>query len=117
MERKRELKLLIEELNNSRTEEDILKYLIQIVKAFTISEYRDVFLNPYYKSLMPEIRKDVLKELSFLRDSLVNELDTIESELKKVENSNTDKLKELKRDCLSLIYEIDEKQKDIENLS
>ena len=116
MARKRELKVLIEELSNSRTEEDILKYLIQIVKAFGVREYREVFLNPYYKSLVPDIKKEVLKEISFLRESLVSEIDAIDIELKKVDNENFDKLKDLKKDCISLIYEIDEKQKDIENL-
>lgn len=116
MARKKEFKVLKQELSNSRTEEDILKYLIQIVKAFGVREYREVFLNPYYKSLVPDIKKEVLKEISFLRESLSNEVDAIDIELKKVDNDNLEKLKDLKRDCLSLIYEIDEKQKDIENL-
>ncbi len=116
MARKKELKVLLEELDNSRTEEDILNCLIQIVKAFGVREYREVFLNPYYKSLVPDIKKEVLKEIKFLRESLAGEIDAIDTELKKVDNENINKLRDLKRDCISLIYEIDEKQKDIENL-
>lgn len=112
----KELKELKEELNNSKTEEDILDLLIQIVKRFGPGEYREVFLNPFYKSLIPDIKKDVLKEIEFLRNSISEEIDAIEDELKKVDNENQEKLRNLKRDCISLIYEIDEKKKDIENL-
>jgi hypothetical protein len=113
-----DLKILIEELNDSKTEEDIIKYLIKIVKGFNVYEYKDiVFTNPFYKSLIPDIRSNVIEEILFLRKSLIDEIDGIDIELKKVENDDTkEKLKELKRDCISLIYEIDERQKDINSL-
>ena len=113
-----DLKILIEELNNSKTEEDIIKYLIKIVKGFNVYEYKDiVFTNPFYKSLIPDIRSNVIEEILFLRKSLIDEIDGIDIELKKVENDDMkEKLKGLKRDCMSLIYEIDERQKDINSL-
>jgi len=46
---RKDLKILIEELNDSKTEEDIIKYLIKIVKGFNVYEYKDlVFTNPFY---------------------------------------------------------------------
>lgn len=117
MGRIKELKELKEELNNSKTEEDILTLLIQIVKRFGPGEYREVFLNPFFKSLIPDIKKSVLKDIDFLRNSIEEEIDAIDTELKKVDNPNEEQLRNIKRDCISLIYEIDEKQKDIENLS
>ena len=113
-----DLKILIKELNNSKTEEDIIKYLIKIVKGFNVYEYKDiVFTNPFYKSLIPDIRSNVIEEILFLRKSLIDEIDGIDIELKKVENDDMkEKLKGLKRDCMSLIYEIDERQKDINSL-
>lgn len=113
-----DLKILIEELNNSKTEEDIIKYLIKIVKGFNVYEYKDiVFNNPFYKSLIPDIRSNVIEEILFLRQSLIDEINGIDIELKKVDNDDMKKeLKGLKRDCISLIYEIDERQKDIDNL-
>jgi hypothetical protein len=115
---RKDLKILIEELNDSKTEEDIIKYLIKIVKGFNVYEYKDlVFTNPFYKSLIPDIRSNVIEEILFLRKSLIDEIDGIDIELKKVENDDMkEKLKELKRDCMSLIYEIDERQKDINSL-
>lgn len=115
---KKDLKILIDELNNSKTEEDIIKYLIKIVKGFNVYEYKDiVFTNPFYKSLIPDIRSNVIEGILFLRQSLIDEIDSIDIELNKVENDDLkEKLKSLKRDCISLIYEIDERQKDIDNL-
>ena len=115
---KKDLKILIDELNNSKTEEDIIKYLIKIVKGFNVYEYKDiVFTNPFYKSLIPDIRSNVIEGILFLRQSLIDEIDGIDIELKKVENDDLkEKLKSLKRDCISLIYEIDERQKDIDSL-
>jgi hypothetical protein len=115
---KKDLKILIEELNNSKTEEDIIKYLIKIVKGFNVYEYKDiVFNNPFYKSLIPDIKSNVVEQILLLRKSLIDEVDGIDVELKKVNNDELkDKLKSLKRDCISLIYEIDERQKDIDSL-
>lgn len=116
MNRKKDLKLLIDELNSQKTEEDILHYLLEIVKRFSFFEYQKVFINPFYKSLIPDIQKIVLSEITDLRNSITQEIDTIDKELKKVDNPEEESLRNLKRDCISLLYEIDEKRKDIENL-
>ncbi len=115
---KKDLKILIEELGKLKTEESILECLIKIVRGFNPSEYKElVFHNPYYKSLLPEIKDFVLKEISVLKNSVSEEIDGIDIELKKVDNKNKKTLKELKKDCLSMIYEIDERLKEIQSLS
>lgn len=117
MDRKTDLSNLINELNSAKTEEDIIECLTIIVKGFNVHEYREVVIsNPFYKSLIPDIKKEVFSEISVLRNSLQDEIDEIEKELKKVDNESSEKLKSLKRDCISLIYEIDERKKDIDNL-
>ncbi len=117
MARKKDLDNLIGELNKAKTEEDIIEYLSLIVKGFNVYEYKEVILsNPFYKSLIPDIKKDIFSEISVLRKSLEDEIDEIEKELNKVDNESSEKLKSLKRDCISLIYEIDERKKDIDNL-
>lgn len=114
MSRKSELKILKQKLNDSKTEEDIFECLIHLVKGYGVNEYIEVFENPFYKSLLPDIKKDVLEDIKFLKESLENEIEAIDRELSS--NINSDTLKSLKRDCISLIYEIDERKKDIENL-
>lgn len=118
MSRKRKLKFLIENLDSLRTEEEILECLISIVKGYPSYEYDYiVFANPYYKSLIPDIKKEVLKEVVFLRESIMTEIDNINSQMQAAESENFEKLTKLKQECQALIYEIDEKYKDIENLS
>ena len=115
---KRDLSKLLSELSKLKTEESILECLIRIVRGFNPSEYKDVvFSNPYYRSLLPEIKDFVFKEISVLKNSISEEIDGIDIELKKVDNENEKTLKELKKDCLSMIYEIDERLKEIQSLS
>lgn len=115
---KSDLSKLLSELSKLKTEESILECLIRIVRGFNPSEYKDVvFSNPYYRSLLPEIKDFVLKEISVLKNSISEEINGIDIELKKVDNENEKTLKELKKDCLSMIYEIDERLKEIQSLS
>jgi hypothetical protein len=108
---------LKKDLDDSRTEEDILKFLILLVKKFSFDKYKDIFYsNPYYRALLPDIKKDVFREILFLRDSLMAEVENIDNQLKIIDNPNSEKLKELKRDCISLIYEVDEKYREIDSL-
>ena len=110
---------ILEELKNSRTEEDILKNLILIVKGSKREKYENIiFNNPFYKSLIPDIKKEIIDDLEKIASSINDEIKTIEKDLKKVANkSSSNQLKSLKKDCLALIYEIDEKKKEVESLS
>ena len=114
----KDIKPLFEDLNKSLTEEEILKHLILLVKGFDPIQYREViYTNPYYKSLIPDIQKDIIEELEKINKSIQSEIDTIESDLKKANITSAKELKKLKSDCLSLIYEIDERKKEIDSLS
>jgi hypothetical protein len=55
--------------------------------------------------------------LDKISKSIQNEIDTIESDLKKANITSAKELKMLKSDCLALIYEIDERKKEIDSLS
>lgn len=117
MSRKKNLEKLINRLNESKTEKDIFDCLLHLVKGFGVHEYHGIFQNPFYKSLLPDVKKDVLEEIKFLRNSLETEIQAIDLELNKPNNSESKKLESLKRDCISLIYEINERKSDIENLN
>jgi hypothetical protein len=114
---KRDLSKLISELSKLKTEDTILECLLKIVRGFNPNEYKEViFSNPYYKSLLPEIKEVILGEISILKKSISEEIDGIDIELKKVDNDDEKILKNLKKDCLSMIYEIDERLKEIKSL-
>lgn len=113
----KKLETFIECLENSTTEEDILDNLTKIVKGFSICKYKSrVLSNPYFKSLLPDVKEIVYKEIQTYRDSIKHEIAEIENELNNPSNKSLDKLKSLKRDCVSLLYEIDQKEKDLRDL-
>ena len=108
---------VIESLELSRTEDEIVKILTKIVKDFNINLYRNIILtNPYYKSLFVDVKENITREISIIRNSIVDEISEISKEIKNCNTNNVDKLKELKRDCVSLLYEINEREKDISRL-
>lgn len=110
---------ILEDLKKANTEEDILNNLVKMVKRFDQEHYKEIiYSNPFYKSLIPDIQKEVLSELDQLAKSISEEISTIENDLKKIGNKDSEKqLKSIKKDCLSLIYEIDERKKEIMMLS
>ena len=116
MENKKEV--LIKKLKESLTEEDILENLILIVKGFDKNFYTDIIHNnPYYKSLIPDIKSSIISDLDRVSKSIQTEIDKIELNLKSVSLSDSIELKKAKRECLALIYEIDERKKEIDSLS
>lgn len=112
-------KQILEDLEKANTEEDILSNLVKMVKIFEQEHYKQIiYSNPFYKSLIPDIQKEVISELEKLAQSINDEILTIESDLKIVGNKDSEKqLKLIKKDCLSLIYEIDERKKQVQMLS
>ena len=122
MSKEEEFIFLFEELENSNNEEEVFKNLKRILKESSSVFYKNKILNnPYFKSLLIDVREDVLIEISEIRKSLKDEIKSIDVEImsllsKDKDNSNINKFKSLKRDCVSLVYEIDDRKKDIINL-
>ena len=110
------LEIIFETLDKSTTEEDILHNLTKIVKGFSIDQYKNrVLSNPYFKSLIPDIKSIIYKELQFYKESINDEIKEIDKELNG-DNSFPDKLKSLRRDCISLLYEIEKREKELDQL-
>ena len=122
MSKKEEFNFLFEELENSKNEEEVYKNLKRLLKESNSKFYKNKILdNPYFKSLVVDVREDVLDDISVIRKSLTEEIKSIDAEIlillsKDKNNPNIDKFKSLKRDCISLVYEIDDRKKDIVNL-
>jgi hypothetical protein len=112
---KEEFDKAISELKSCRTEDEILSSLTFIVKGFNISLYKEILLsNPYYKDLLVDVKQDVISDLKKLKEVINDEIISIDEALKKEGYSS--KLRELKGDCLSLSYEIDNKIMEIKSL-
>ena len=110
-----EFELAIDNLKSSKTEDEILSHLTFIVKGFNISLYKDILLsNPYYKDVFIDIKEDVLFDLERLKETINEEIKSIDTELRK--DLAPLKLKELKGDCISLLYEVERKISEIESI-
>ena len=52
-------------------EEDIIENLTQIVKGFSVHFFKDdLFQNPFYKLLLLDIKKDVLRKNTYLHEEI-----------------------------------------------
>jgi hypothetical protein len=115
-------KNLYETLLTSQSEEEAFNNLKNILKQCSTSEYKkDIISNPFFKSLLPDVIESVYSDIKVLEESLNKELKNIDKELVKIENDKeffpqVKRLKELKRECISLIYEIDERKKELNSL-
>lgn len=111
------LDLIIECLERSTTEKDIMENLTRIVKGFNVNQYKNRILsNPYFKSLILDVKNIVSKDIEFYRESIQEEIQEIDKELDNSENEYIDKLKSLRRDCVSLLYELDQRERDLREL-
>lgn len=122
MSKQEEFNYLLEKLENSKTEDEVYSSLKQILKESSSQLYKNKILeNPYFRSLIKEVREEVLEDISVIRSTIKSEIEAIDEEivnlLKRDKNDrHIQKFKELKRECISLIYEIDERRKDLLNL-
>ena len=70
-----EYEKLLDQLKNSYTEEDIIENLTLIVKGFSVHFYKsDLTQNPFYKSLLVDIKEEVLGDLYEIKKSVLNEI-------------------------------------------
>ena len=111
-----EFDLVLEKLNSHKTEEEILDTLVKIVKGFSVSMYKDLIENnPYYKSLMIDVKEIIIEDILVLKTTIQNEINIIDTELKNG-NKEVNKLKELRIDCELLLSELISKEEKIRQL-
>ena len=96
---------LLKELNSSLTEDEIIENITKIVKTFSVHFYKDDLVqNPYYKSLLSEIKSEVLGDLYEIKNAIINEMYLIGERIK--EGEDVDRLIQLKVECQLLLLEI-----------
>lgn len=108
----------IERLKSSNTEDEVLINLKRIIKAFSVDLYIEpIMTNPYFRELIIDVKEEVLIEMLEIRQNIKDEILNIDREiLKSFDNTELNKLRELKRECLHLLKELDNKKVDLNRL-
>lgn len=104
-----------EKLHCSSNEEEVIINLKRIIKSFNVSSYKERLMdNPYFSLLISEIKGDILFEIGLVRDNIELEIRNIDDTLSKPINVNDfNRLKDLKRECIGLLYEINNRINDL----
>ena len=109
----KEFNSAIKILKSLNTEEDIIRQITFLVKRFDPYMYSEIILsNPYYMDIFIEIKEHVISELLDLKKSINKEISSIDND----KFSDSDQLDKLRRYCISLLDEIDNKISDIKSL-
>jgi hypothetical protein len=125
MSKREEYEQILSELKSSQSEEEVIDNLTKIIKSFSSDYYKnDIYENPYFKSLVSDIKKVIFGELCEIKSTLQEEISAIDKEIIRLNNNgitsitNEDysKLRQLKRDCFILIKELDERLRDLNEL-
>ena len=96
--------------------------ITKIIKGFNSDYYKnDLYENPYFKSFIPEVKEVISTELSTIKSTINEEIKSIDGEILKlnqqgitsIKNPDYSKLRQLKKDCLILIKELDNRLEDL----
>ena len=113
---------LLSELKSAQNEEEVITNITKIIKVFTSDYYKnDLYENPYFKSFIPEIKEIITSELSQIKYTLKEEISAINNEIMglnskgitSINDPDISKLRQLKKDCLILIKELDNRLEDL----
>ena len=112
---KKNIEEIFTKLHTCDNEEQVILNLKRIIKGFNVSSYKERLLsNPYFSSLVSDIKGDILKEINLVKRNIEDEIEIINKELTNTTNHiDFNKLKELKRDCISLLYEVNDRINDL----
>ena len=121
MRREEKFQQVVKLLENSQNEEEVIEYLTKMLKEFNIYFYKDIIVsNPYFKSLIPEIREVVKSDLLSIKKSILDEMKSIQKEIDRFKGygsvDDLEKYKDLKRDCLLLLEEVIERERELNSL-
>ena len=121
MNREEKFQQVVKLLENSQNEEEVIVHLTKMLKEFSIFFYKDIIIsNPYFKSLIPEIKEVVKSDLLSIKKSILDEVKSIQKEIDMFRGygniDDLEKYKDLKRDCLLLLEEVIEREKELNSL-
>lgn len=122
MSKREDYDLILSDLKLSQNEEEVIINITKIIKGFTSDYYKnDLYENPYFKSFIPEIKEIITSELLQIKSTLKEEISAINNEIMGLNNKgitsindpDISKLRQLKKDCLILIKELDNRLEDL----
>lgn len=122
MGKREDYELVLNNLKSAQNEEEVFVNITKIIKGFSSEYYKnDLYENPYFKSIIPDVKKTVISEMNEIRKSIVDEINNINLELTKTNTQSKyddsyDKLKSLKRDCVNLLIELDNRLEELNSL-
>lgn len=125
MNKREDYERLLSELKSAQNEEEVISSITKIIKGFTSDYYKnDLYENPYFKSLLTDVKQNIISELGEIKSTIEDEIRAIEDEIIKLNNigitsvkdPDISKLRDLKRECILLIKELDERLKDLKFL-
>jgi len=122
MGKREDYELILNNLKSAQNEEEVFVSITKIIKGFSSEYYKnDLYENPYFKSIIPDVKKTVISEMNEVRKSIVDEINSINLELTKTNTQSKyddsyDKLKSLKRDCVNLLIELDNRLEELNYL-
>jgi hypothetical protein len=105
----------LDKLHLSSTEDEVIETLKRIMKNFASTDYKAIIMiNPYFKSLVLDLKGDIIKEMTLMMDLIKIEIENLNDQLSKV-SSTADflKLKDLRRECVFLLTELEARQNDL----
>lgn len=112
---KKELSDYLDELYSADDEDSVTYTLTRIVKNFNVSTYKDIIMeNPYFKSLVLDIRGNIIIEMNNMITLIKEEIDNLNRELSFTSNDEDfSQFKELKRECVFLLTELENRKTDL----
>lgn len=122
MSKREDYEHLLSELKSAQNEEEVITNITKIIKGFTSDYYKnDLYENPYFKSFIPEVKEVISTELSTIKLTINEEIKSIDGEILKlnqqgitsIKDPDYSKLRQLKKDCLILIKELDNRLEDL----
>ena len=122
MSKREDYEHLISELKSAQNEEEVITNITKIIKGFTSDYYKnDLYENPYFKSFIPEVKEVISTELSTIKSTINEEIKSIDGEILKlnqqgitsIKDPDYSKLRQLKKECLILIKELDNRLQDL----
>ena len=122
MSKREDYEHLLSELKSAQNEEEVITNITKIIKGFTSDYYKnDLYENPYFKSFIPEVKEVISTELSTIKSTINEEIKSIDGEILKlnqqgitsIKNPDYSKLRQLKKECLILIKELDNRLQDL----
>ena len=125
MSKREDYNHLLSELKSAQNEDEVIINITKIIKGFTSDYYKnDLYENPYFKSFIPEIKEVISNELFEIGLTIKEEVKDIEDEILKlnslgitsIKDPDISKLRDLKKECILLIKELDERLKDLKFL-